>query len=120
MQGFLREVKALMKGSGNSQIDYYFLLSQMKSHDFFSEVRRSFIKAAGIIEESLVERYERLDRENIKLKESLKKAHQDIRDLERAKPQKEKPSSSTKFNSIKSVAENLYEKAKVLSEEEFT
>ena len=49
----------------------------------------------------------------------MKRALQRVRELERTEPQSEKSADSTRFNGIKTIPENLYEKAKTLKEQEF-
>ena len=38
MQLFLEKLRAIVAESHNSRVDYYFVLSEMKNADFFSEV----------------------------------------------------------------------------------
>ena len=38
MQDFLEKLKNIVSGSHNSRIDFYFLLNEMKTTDFFNEV----------------------------------------------------------------------------------
>jgi hypothetical protein len=54
------------------------------------------------------------------LREESKKALQRVRELERGEAPKPPPSPDFRFNSIKSIADNLYEKSKVLNAVEFT
>ena len=68
----------------------------------------------------MAQRNHKLEREVARLKETLKKSHQELRELERTKPVKPVPNQHAKFNTIKTISENLYEKARLLTEEEFT
>lgn len=60
-----------------------------------------------------------MEKENARLREEVKRALQRVRELERTEPQSEKSADSTRFNGIKTIPENLYEKAKTLKEQEF-
>lgn len=61
----------------------------------------------------------KLERENARFREEVKRALQRIRELERTEPQSERKTDSNRFNGIKTVPENLYEKAKTMNEQEF-
>jgi hypothetical protein len=66
-----------------------------------------------------VQRGNKLEKENFKLREEIKRSLQRIRELERSEPKEEKSSEIHRFNGIRSISENLYEKAKLMSEQEF-
>jgi hypothetical protein len=55
MQRFLGQLSTIIAESRNSRIDYYFILNEMKSTDFFSEV-------AGIIAQDILQRNNRIER----------------------------------------------------------
>ena len=44
MHRFLQDLKKMLQESQGHRIDYYYLLTQMKSYDFFSEVIMSPIR----------------------------------------------------------------------------
>lgn len=74
MQRFLTELSGIIGESRNSRIDYYFVLSEMKDTDFFSEV-------AALLSQDLLQRSSRLEKENARLKEEIKKSLQRAREL---------------------------------------
>jgi hypothetical protein len=112
MEHFLVQIESIIAESHNSRIDYYFILNEMKSTDFFSEV-------AAIVAQDLTQRSARIEKENGRLREEAKKNLQRIRDLERGEVAKPLPSPDLRFNGIKSIADNLYEKARLLSAQDF-
>ena len=61
----------------------------------------------------------KLERENARFREEVKRVLQRVRELERTEPQNERNTESNRFNGIKTIPENLYEKAKTMSEQEF-
>jgi hypothetical protein len=72
MQRFLAELSSIISESRNSRIDYYFVLNEMKSTDFFSEV-------AALLSQDLLQRNSRIEKENVKLKQESKKSLQRVR-----------------------------------------
>jgi hypothetical protein len=90
----------------------------MKNADFFTEVNYHPTKVASIITEDLIHRNSRLEREKSKLKEEIKKTLLRIRELERNEmPKASKNNDLYRFIGTKTISENLYEKAKIMSEE---
>ena len=115
---FLSNLKAIIGEAHNSRIDYYFVLSEMKKQDFFREV-------ALLFNQDALEQNRALTTSNLKLKHTLAKTNEELRNATRsgagAKAKSPTPTekNSSVFNGVKTVAENLYEKAKVMGEEEF-
>lgn len=55
MQRFLAELSTIIGESRNSRIDYYFVLNEMKTTDFFSEM-------TALISQDLLQRSSRVEK----------------------------------------------------------